>query len=94
MNRVIIFLLIGIVFVSGCSHINSTVEINEEICKSSGGFWNECGSACAGTNSEICITVCVPQCECGGIVGFACPLDYSCRLAGGIADEMGVCVNE
>ncbi len=61
-------------------------------CEASGGLWNECGSPCAGTDAEVCIQVCNPQCECGGIAGFGCPDGFSCRLSGRIADEIGVCV--
>lgn len=63
-------------------------------CKAAGGNWNECGSPCAGTDAEVCIQVCSPQCECGGITGFSCPKGYRCRLTGRISDEMGVCVEE
>jgi hypothetical protein len=38
--------------------------------------------------------MCQAQCECGGIAGFGCPSGFKCRLAGKIADEMGVCVKE
>lgn len=67
-------------------------ELTQEQCKAAGGNWNECGSPCAGTDAEMCIQVCSPQCECGGIAGFSCPESYKCRLTGKIADEMGVCV--
>ena len=68
-----------------------SVEIDKDLCKSYGGNWNECSSPCLGTDSAVCIGVCVAQCECGGIAGFNCPKDYKCRLAGKIADELGVC---
>ena len=71
--------------------INESAGIDKELCISSGGNWNECSSPCLGTDSEVCIDVCVVQCECGGIAGFNCPKDYKCRLAGKIADELGVC---
>ena len=61
-------------------------------CEKSGGFWNECGSPCAGTGAEICIQVCRAQCECGGEQEFKCPEGYRCRLGGKIKDEIGVCV--
>ena len=66
--------------------------ITEQQCKETNGYWNECGSPCAGTDAEMCIQVCQAQCECGGIAGFGCPERYKCRLTGKIADEMGVCI--
>ena len=63
-------------------------------CTQAKGHWNDCGSPCAGTGTDICIQVCSAQCECGGIAGFNCPSDYKCRLRGKIADEMGVCIKE
>jgi len=66
--------------------------ITKQQCEQVDGYWNECGSPCAGTDAEICIQVCQVQCECGGIAGFGCPQGYKCRLTGKIADEMGVCV--
>ena len=61
-------------------------------CTQSGGSWNDCGSPCAGTDAELCIQVCSPQCECGGIAGFKCTTGYKCRLSGKIKDEIGVCI--
>ena len=61
-------------------------------CEEANGYWNECGSPCAGTDAEVCIQVCQAQCECGGIAGFSCPEGYKCPLTGKIADEMGVCI--
>jgi hypothetical protein len=39
-------------------------DYSEQIktCGEAGGTWNECGSACKDPN-QICIQVCVPQCE-------------------------------
>jgi len=68
--------------------------ITEQQCKEANGYWNECGSPCAGTEAEMCIQMCQVQCECGGIAGFSCPQGYKCRLTGKIMDEMGVCVKE
>src|SRR3989338_7400742 len=68
--------------------------ITKQQCNGSGGYWNECGSPCAGTDAEMCIQVCQVQCECGGIAGFSCPKGYKCRLTGKIADERGVCIKE
>ena len=69
-------------------------SITKQQCVEANGYWNECGSPCAGTGAELCIQVCQVQCECGGIAGFSCPKDFKCRLSGKIADEMGVCVAE
>ena len=68
--------------------------ITKQECKDANGFWNECGSPCAGTGADFCIQMCQVQCECGGIAGFNCPEGYKCRLSGKIADEIGVCVKE
>ena len=68
--------------------------ITEQQCKESGGYWNECGSPCTGTDADVCIQMCQVQCECGGIAGFNCPDGYKCRLSGKIIDELGVCVPE
>ena len=84
------------VFISSCSLFKSSKveakEMSRELCESAKGNWNECSSPCLGNGSDVCIQVCVAQCECGGIVGFNCPSGYNCRLSGKIADELGVCV--
>lgn len=98
-------LLIILIFISGCAiapnqpessengpKTGSNNTITQEQCSEANGYWNECGSPCAGTDAEMCIQVCSQQCECGGIAGFGCPEGYKCRLTGKIADEMGVCV--
>jgi len=68
--------------------------ITKQQCQQANGYWNECGSPCAGTDAEFCIQVCRLQCECSGIAGFGCPEGFKCRLTGKIADEMGVCIAE
>ena len=68
-------------------------SMTQGLCESANGYWNECGSACAGTGADFCIQMCVTQCECGGIAGFGCPAGYECGLSGKIADEMGVCID-
>ena len=68
--------------------------ITEKQCTDANGYWNTCGSPCAGTNADFCIEICQVQCECSGIAGFGCPEGFKCRLSGGIADELGVCVKE
>ena len=78
---------------SGCAEDCGGFEgIAKKQCVEAKGHWNDCGSPCAGTNAKFCIQVCSPQCECGGIAGFKCPIGYKCRLTGKIADEIGVCV--
>ena len=68
--------------------------ISKEQCIEAKGHWNECESPCVGTNAEVCIEMCLAQCECGGIAGFGCPKGYICKLSGKIMDEMGICVKE
>ncbi len=63
-------------------------------CQQAGGNWNPCGSACRGAPPDaVCIQVCVPQCECGGIAGFRCPAGTVCGdyEPPGAADALGVC---
>ena len=91
--------IVLVLFVFGCSNGNQNpdtpnigaAEMSQALCEQYGGSWNECGSPCLGTESDVCVALCQQQCECSGIAGFACPPGYECRLAGGIADEMGVC---
>ena len=85
------------VFISACSILKKDMqkevkEMTKELCESAKGNWNECSSPCLGTGEQICIDMCVAQCECGGIAGFGCPDGYNCRLSGKIADEVGACV--
>lgn len=96
MKKIILVLLLGMIFISSCSLIKkdnrSINEMDKNLCEKSMGNWNECSSPCIGTGDQICIEMCVAQCECGGIAGFGCPDGYNCRLSGKIADEMGVCI--
>jgi len=105
MKKLIFILVIGLFLVYGCETSNEDKPkdseeetgfggITKQQCNGSGGYWNECGSPCAGTDAEMCIQVCQVQCECGGIAGFSCPKGYKCRLTGKIADERGVCIKE
>lgn len=101
---ILISLFVILVLVVGCETIEELKEepkesqevgfagITQEQCEQAGGYWNECGSPCAGTDAEVCIQMCQVQCECGGIEGFKCQEGYKCRLTGKIVDEMGVCV--
>lgn len=66
--------------------------ITKTQCEKAGGYWNECGSPCTGTDAEMCIQMCQVQCECAGLAGFSCPEGFKCRLTDKIADEMGVCI--
>lgn len=94
MNKIILLIILILISIGIINQTTKTKEINKETCEKVNGYWNECGSACAGTDTELCIQVCVPQCECGGIAGFGCPKDYHCRLSGKIVDEMGVCIKD
>ena len=71
-----------------------TWEMTQALCESARGYWNECASACRGApEGTICTLQCVPQCECGGENGYACPTGYECKdyLPKGALDAMGVC---
>ena len=68
--------------------------ITQKMCEDAGGHWNPCGSACRGEpEGTVCIEMCMPYCECGGIAGFGCPAGYVCTdyLPEGAADAVGVC---
>ncbi len=100
-NYIKLLLFASVLLISSCSLISREnnglplgKEITKELCNSGGGNWNDCSSPCIGTDAEMCIEVCVAQCECGGIAGFNCPEGYKCRLSGKIADEMGACISE
>ncbi len=106
MNIAIASLLLLMIFITSCQIFVESKEsgcasdcgefkgITKLQCTEAGGDWNECGSPCAGTDAEFCIQVCSPQCECGGIAGFKCPVGYKCRLSGKAIDEIGVCIKE
>lgn len=69
-------------------------EMSKELCESSGGSFQECGSACRGApEGTVCTMQCVQYCNCGGIAGFTCPDGYYCTdyLPEGAADAMGIC---
>jgi hypothetical protein len=69
-----------------------------QLCQEAGGHWNECSNRCRldnqGNPDAVCIQVCEPLCECGGIAGFSCPEGYSCKMPSGIADALGYCIPE
>ena len=90
-----LLLALFLIFIVACSpqETKPIKEMTPELCESSGGNWNECGSLCAGwPPGSACPAVCNPQCDCGGIKGYNCPEGYKCKLWGGIADEIGVCI--
>ncbi len=90
-----IILLAVMLILAGCARENpQTTQITEQACADAGGNWNECSSPCLGEGKEVCIQVCVAQCECAGIAGFNCPDGYECRTSGKIADELGRCIRE
>lgn len=84
-----------------CEMVNSSgsptncgggVNAEKELCETSGGHWNECGSPCIGQPPDTaCAAVCVAQCECGGIEDYTCPLGYECTLPADITGGLGVC---
>lgn len=68
--------------------------ITKASCQAAGGNWNECGSPCHGKSGEVCIQVCEPQCQCGGLAGFSCPKDLVCtdyEPSQDVPDAIGVC---
>jgi hypothetical protein len=66
---------------------SNDTELTEELCTSSGGTWNECGSACRGADDEtVCIQVCVAYCECQN--SEQCPANLSCS---DFIDGQGIC---
>lgn len=71
-------------------------DMNEELCSSAGGHWNNCSNKCQIDNQGIegaaCTMQCEALCECGGIAGFGCPKGYICKMPGGIADALGYCI--
>jgi hypothetical protein len=106
MKKTAFFMFLIIFLIAGCQNGQNLPQedkpqekeiafgITQQQCNEANGYWNECGSPCAGTGAEMCIQVCEVQCQCGGIAGFGCPEGYKCRLSGKIADEMGVCVKK
>jgi hypothetical protein len=94
---VVVLILMGFVFVLFMPFPSDPdiVDLNEETCNVAGGHWNECGSKCsiknAGNPGAVCVQVCEPLCECGGIAGFRCPRGYNCIMPTGVADALGYC---
>lgn len=67
---------------------SNEVILLQETCEASGGMWNECLSPCRGDDSEFCIDLCSPGCECTSTLD--CPFGSICT---DIIDEKGVCSN-
>ena len=74
---------------------NEIREINQGLCESGGGVWNECGNKCEienlGKEDIVCPAVCEEICECGTIDGLGCPSGYTCILPENVADAGGYC---
>ena len=68
------------------------IVLTKETCTMAGGSWNECGSACRGMSSGVCIAMCVQQCECGGSAGYKCPQGYTCKPDSKVAGSKGICI--
>jgi len=70
----------------------------EQLCKDSGGNWNECSNKCMldnqGKESVACPMMCEALCECSGIAGFNCPEGYSCVIKSNVTDALGYCIPE
>lgn len=69
-------LILILILITSCSSDN-LIGLTNETCTNSGGIWNECGSACRGQNTEFCIEMCVPYCECE--FNKDCPGNYICK---------------
>ncbi len=68
--------------------------ITKASCEASNGFWIECGNPCHGSDDELCILACEPQCLCGGSNEWQCPADFSCTDYEKLSSdekEVGVC---
>lgn len=63
-------------------------------CEAAKGKWVECGDPCHGQGSDVCITMCEPQCLCGGSSGWMCPANQVCtdyEPSAAALDAVGVC---
>lgn len=98
-NREWFYILLILVVVLGALYLNNIDKVAEpsstitadELCREGSGFWNECGSACAGKNVDFCTEQCVQQCECG-FENYKCPEEYECIQEEGT--HRGVCKKE
>lgn len=68
------------------SSITPVVILNQTTCADAGGTWNDCGSACRGSDTEACIQLCVAMCEC--TTDDQCPYSHTC---GQKIDGVGIC---
>lgn len=73
-------------------------EMSEELCKFSGGNWNNCSNTCMldnqGNEEVACPAICEALCECAGFAGFSCPTGYECKFPEDVVDALGYCVPE
>lgn len=67
--------------------LDNTV-LTEAACRTAGGTWNPCGSACRTDPDAICIELCVEYCECESYL--ECPEGYRCADR---VEDIGVCVS-
>ncbi len=68
--------------------------LNQTSCEAAKGHWIDCGSPCHGKGAEVCIQMCEPQCLCGGIAGWQCPVSLVCtdyEPSSTTTDALGVC---
>lgn len=66
---------------------STPTELSRSSCENSGGYWNECGSACRTQPEAPCIELCVAYCECQ--TSNECPIGFSC---GDFVQEVGICL--
>lgn len=62
------------------------IQLEEPACTAAGGEWNSCGSPCRGSDSPLCIQVCVGQCMCE--TNEDCPFGYECS---DMIEGKGIC---
>jgi hypothetical protein len=74
--------------------VTAPVSSDQTTCEAGGGKWTECGNPCQEKDGEVCVTVCEPQCLCGGVDDWQCPADQTCTdydSAQGVAGTIGIC---
>ncbi len=84
-----IMLLLLLLILTSCTYIEPPELMTKHKCEAAGGYWNECGSACTGTDYEYCIEVCVQKCECDSAMNYVCPENYKCLITKD--QKVGVC---
>ena len=79
---------------NACAYV-PPAQISKELCSTSGGRWNECGSLCRDPRIDVmCPALCVPYCECGTNAGYSCPTGFFCTefVPTSVANEtVGLC---